>query len=185
MVVPLEPTDSNQRPSGSAGLAEVIKARLAAGGFLSKTFSLLLLEVDDFRGLEKVFGSERIERLQDEISSILRQNLRNSDVIAGYGKAGFAAVLSSATAEDIEDICDRIRGAIKNAAFAPEYGHVLKVTVSMGYVGQEEASQFSDADDLIEAAAESLGVAQESGQDRAVRYESTVPEDLPEAETGE
>jgi diguanylate cyclase (GGDEF)-like protein len=185
VVVPLEPTGSDQKPTIKTGLAEVIQARLAAGGFLAKTFSLLLLEVDDFCGLEKVFGGARIEKLCGEISAILRQNLRNSDVIAGYGKAGYAAVLSSATAEDIADICDRVRGAIKSGAFAPEYGHVLKVTVSIGYVGQEDACQFSDAEDLIRAAAQSLRLAQELGQDRAIRYEPTEAEDLPEAETGE
>jgi len=59
----------------------------------SLSFSLILLGVDELRGVREQQGSEAADRLTREVADVLRRELRLPDFVVGCGNSEFAIVL--------------------------------------------------------------------------------------------
>jgi len=59
----------------------------------SLSFSLILLGVDELRGVRERLGSEAADRLKADVASVLRRELRLPDFVVTYGTNEFAIVL--------------------------------------------------------------------------------------------
>jgi len=59
----------------------------------SLSFSLILLGVDELRGVRERLGSEAADKLKAEVASVLRRELRLPDFVVTYGSTEFAIVL--------------------------------------------------------------------------------------------
>jgi len=59
----------------------------------SLSFSLILLGVDELRGVREHLGSEAADKLKAEVASVLRRELRLPDFVVTYGTNEFAIVL--------------------------------------------------------------------------------------------
>ena len=171
VVVPLRMNQSASSSHIHDGFGRIVARQFPGMGENSGSVTVMLLEIDDFEGLRKVFGVDRCGRMLDEVASILKRILRENDLVAFYGKKRLGLVLRGTGSESACEVGERIRAVIKEAAFAPEHGHVLKDTVSCGHATQTDKSCFSSPDDLIQAAFECLREASESGEDRIVGYQ--------------
>jgi len=184
VVVPLLKSKSRSDSSSDDKLCEQLGEQFAHMNEISKPVTVMLLEVDDFDGLNKVFGPNRCGRMLEEVASILKQSLRTSDLVTFYGNQQFGLVLKGTGPRVAYEVGERIRVAIKEAAFAPEHGHVLKISISCGHATQTQSKgvPFNTPHDLIAAALECLREARESGQDRVVGYRFPLASlDFPEA----
>ncbi len=59
----------------------------------SLSFSLVLLGVDELRGVRDQLGPEAADRLKREVAEVLRRELRVPDFVVSYGSSEFAIVL--------------------------------------------------------------------------------------------
>ena len=59
----------------------------------SLSFSLILLGVDEFRGVQERLGQEAADRLRRDVGTVLRRELRLPDFVIAYGSDEFAIVL--------------------------------------------------------------------------------------------
>lgn len=59
----------------------------------SLSFSLILLGVDELRGVRERLGSEAADKLKADVASVLRRELRLPDFVIAYGSNDFALVL--------------------------------------------------------------------------------------------
>ena len=59
----------------------------------SLSFSLILLGVDEFRGVHDRLGQETADRLRRDVGNVLRRELRLPDFVVAYGSDEFAIVL--------------------------------------------------------------------------------------------
>ena len=59
----------------------------------SLSFSLILLGVDELRGVRERLGSEAADKLKADVASVLRRELRLPDFVVPYGSNEFAMVL--------------------------------------------------------------------------------------------
>lgn len=59
----------------------------------SLSFSLILLGVDELRGVRERLGPEAADKLKAEVASVLREQLRLPDFVVTYGSNEFAIVL--------------------------------------------------------------------------------------------
>jgi diguanylate cyclase (GGDEF)-like protein len=59
----------------------------------SLSFSLVLLGIDELRGIEEHRGAEAAELLRREVASVLRRELRLPDFVVSYRSGEFAIVL--------------------------------------------------------------------------------------------
>lgn len=132
--------------------------------------SLLLMDVDHFKGFNDQYGHQAGDACLRSIARILvEQARRPADVAARYGGEEFALLLPNTDAEGCEQVGERIRRAIQELGIL----HALnppsrQVTVSIGGATHVPPTDKADCTSLIAAADKALYTAKESGRNRIV-----------------
>ena len=112
--------------------AEVARARREG-----KSFALSIVDVDDFKRVNTMFGYEAGNDILAELAELLKSALRPFDSVARWGGEEFAVLLAAPVGrEDAETIADRLRLAVAEHLF-PITGldgrqSEIPVTISMG-----------------------------------------------------
>ena len=76
-------------------------------------FSIVLLDIDNFKLFNDEFGHSASEELLVEVSDILKDCSRDQDLVVRYGGEEFLLVLPSTSLEAAQILVERIRSAIK------------------------------------------------------------------------
>lgn len=93
--------------------------------------ALLLLEMDDAKGLAENYGSRVAKKALQLVAGILRENLREADFIARYANETFVVLMPETCLEDTPAPVERLRGLIARRAFHYE-GTRLPISLSVG-----------------------------------------------------
>ena len=127
--------------------------------------SLLMLDLDDFKGLNDRFGHPVGDRVLRETAGLIRAAIREVDLAARYGGEEFAVVLPYSDAQGAKVVSERILGAIRSLCLEDEQGRRLEpITASIGVaVCPDDAG---DADSLIQQADTMLYQAKHKGKNR-------------------
>lgn len=94
--------------------------------------SCMLLDVDHFKNVNDTYGHQVGDQVLREIASLVRAQLRGSDVLARYGGEEFAALLSKTPVETAEEVAERVRTGVEKHVFQLPGGEVFTVTISIG-----------------------------------------------------
>jgi diguanylate cyclase (GGDEF)-like protein len=111
---------------------ERLKTRLAKHRRSHGLVSLVMIDVDHFKGVNDTYGHPTGDRVLSSLASFLRRRLRQSDSIGRYGGEEFALLIEDL---DEKDTCRLVTsllqtfGAIEHRATD---GQLLKVTFSAG-----------------------------------------------------
>jgi diguanylate cyclase (GGDEF)-like protein len=133
------------------------------GGWLS----LLLLDLDRFKGINDQYGHALGDRLLHRVGELVRLHVRAVDIPCRYGGDELAVILPDAPPADALYVAERIRTAVESVLAQERFAdHVLAVTVSGGI--STFASDAAAVDPLIQAADEALYQAKGSGGNRVV-----------------
>jgi len=120
--------------------------------------SLVLLDIDYFKKFNDRYGHQAGDAVLCAVADVLRQTIRETDLVARYGGEEFALVLSGASVEETKEITERIRGLIETARF-PFNGLVLRLTISAGLArlrpGEDLAAFVERADAALYSSKES------------------------------
>lgn len=92
-------------------------------------FSLLLLDIDDFSFVNKLYGHKVGDKVLASFSQFLRRNLRDTDTIIRMSGDEFLVVLPYTSIKNAKRAAERIIEALREEDF-----HGIKITVSMGIV---------------------------------------------------
>ncbi|MBE0617014.1 MAG: diguanylate cyclase [Proteobacteria bacterium] len=95
-------------------------------------FSLLFLDLDYFKEINDAYGHLTGGKVLIEVSRILRNNVREGDVVIRYGGDEFTVVLPRTDAREAREVAERIRCAIKEHVFLGREGGTVHLTVSIG-----------------------------------------------------
>jgi len=131
--------------------------------------SLLMLDVDHFKVVNDTHGHPSGDYVLKELAVILRQSVRESDVVARTGGEEFCALLPRADREQAEAFAQRIRLAAGGRQFNV-YGRDIHVTVSVGAATFPTDAETTDPQMLVFFADHALLEAKESGRDRVVAF---------------
>lgn len=104
-------------------------ARFERGG---RTFQVLMLDLDGFKGVNDRFGHKVGDRMLFEVGHVILGQLREYDFLARYGGDEFVAIVSDASSDEVIDLCDRIEAAVKSFKLEMDNGQVASVGVSPG-----------------------------------------------------
>ena len=141
----------------------------------SLSLTLMMLDVDYFKKYNDTYGHPKGDVVLKEITDILRENVRDFDVIARYGGEEFAVILPN-TGKKAQDVAERMRMAVAATDFpVNKDGKVERKTISIGV-----ATYPTDAEDdlqLIDRADEALYIAKESGRNLVIVYQSQGKDD--------
>jgi len=134
--------------------------------------SLLLVEIDNFPGMNEHCGLELSARIRNDIAALLSHNIRSSDTIVPLDEDQFMIVLPGSDADTASAVAQRV---VNNARRSIAYGNHDKrfpVTVSLGVATMDQDTPFSSADELSTAARAALDFSTRSGHDRHTTFAS-------------
>jgi len=95
--------------------------------------ALLFIDMDNFKLVNDTLGHAAGDRLLVNLSQILRENLRDGDMLARLGGDEFAVLLEKATVDEAAEIAERLRRAVHERHFSVN-GVIFDVGLSIGVV---------------------------------------------------
>ncbi len=109
-----------------------LKEETEAAGRSGKPLSCMLLDVDHFKRVNDTYGHQVGDLVLREVASIIRAQLRGSDVLSRYGGEEFSALLANTDTEEAEEVAERIRRCIEERVFNPPDYEPFNITISIG-----------------------------------------------------
>jgi len=126
--------------------------------------SCIMLDIDYFKIFNDTYGHKQGDLVLSEVARILRETVREGDIVARYGGEEFSAILPKTEKDAARVVAERIRSNIENTAFP---GNLEKgqVTISLG-TSTMKNNEYDTASELVESADQALYKAKENGRNR-------------------
>lgn len=140
-----------------------LKAEIERTDRYGHPLTLLMLDLDNFKQYNDVFGHLAGDRVLAKTGDIIRKSIRSADSAYRYGGEEFAVVLPESDRQESLYFAERIRRAFESEALFAHAENGLRVTVSIGvaqYVPQEELAAF------VKRADENMYAAKNAGKNR-------------------
>lgn len=170
-------TDPISGVFGHALLHETLDRELAAARRQDRPLSLLLLDIDDFAGINERSGYVVGDRLLRGIGQLLlgaTSDTRQSDVVARLGGDRFAVVLLDTDKRGAAVLANRLRTAIERH----DFGEGMPLTVSIGVAARSDGAEERPA--LLRMSTAALVGAKRRGRNRVMTYAPVLEEDAPQ-----
>ncbi len=126
----------------------------------NRDFTLLMIDIDDFKRVNDNYGHIKGDEVLKEISNVLLENLRNIDVLGRYGGEEFMVILPETNLNEAYFVGERMRRAVEKTTIED-----LNITVSIGigeYINGEEYKN------TIDRADKGLYEAKKTGKNKVV-----------------
>ena len=133
-----------------------------------RPFSILMLDIDYFKLINDTFGHSAGDKAIVHTARQLKQQVRQSDLVARFGGEEFIVLLADQSLTEAKLIADKICQSLSETKWADA---AASLTISIGCV---EASQARDPDQLLKLADDALYQAKANGRDQAVMAGSKV-----------
>jgi len=134
-------------------------------------FSLIILDIDNFKNLNDSYGHLYGDEILKTTTSVIRRCVRIIDIAARYGGEEFAIILPTTDKNDAGIIAERIRSEIEaTVCLVKDTGTTLNITVSLGIASFPEDA--SAAEELINNADRALYRAKSQGKNKVVIFGS-------------
>ena len=98
----------------------------------SGPFTMLLLDIDDFKLFNDIHGHAAGDRVLGEIATALRHICRDEDVAARFGGDEFAVLLRGASGAKARAVARRLESIIRAQPHVTPDGAVIPLTISTG-----------------------------------------------------
>jgi diguanylate cyclase (GGDEF)-like protein len=143
---------------------EVFAVEVAKANRYEYPISLIIFDIDNFRLFNQAYGFSTGNAVLREISEILLNNLRESDIIARYGDDAFAIVIPQAARVRATVVSEKLRKRIEENEFAnPHKDAAHKITVSVGFTTCDPKEIYIDRHQMLKSALQALAMAQKAG----------------------
>jgi diguanylate cyclase (GGDEF)-like protein len=148
-------------------LAEDLDALCGRVARYGHSYSVALLDIDNFKGLNDGAGHLAGDDVLRSVSRALDRQIRTGDALYRYGGEEFLALLPEQSIESAALAAERLRAAVEALALPHPAGGV--VTVSAGVAALSEPG--CRPDQLFELADKALYRAKERGRNRVEGYD--------------
>jgi diguanylate cyclase (GGDEF)-like protein len=126
-------------------------------------FTLLLIDVDNFKMINDKFGHEVGDQFLKDFSSLLKAAVRKGDIPARYAGDNFTAILPVCDEEQAYVVAKRLMESLRGHSLSLPNGSQISATVSVGVA--VFPSHAKDAQDLFLLGDSMLGQAKSAGKD--------------------
>jgi diguanylate cyclase (GGDEF)-like protein len=156
------------RTDGLTGLLNhaTFSERLAANVVRHEPFSLVMLDLDTFKGVNDTFGHQAGDRLLREIARAIVGAGRESDHVFRYGGDEFALILPGVESEAAVHVAERVRTAVEAVGAPGSEWEVGGIHVSSSFGVATFPADGDTAESILLAADRACFVAKRSGPGR-------------------
>ncbi|GIW25072.1 GGDEF domain-containing protein [Meiothermus sp.] len=102
-------TDPLTQIANRRSIMEALHRALEQNQQTGQPLSLVLLDLDRFKQINDQYGHEAGDRVLVHTAQVLRQNLRQSDVLGRWGGEEFVLVLPNTTLQEAQQLCQRLQ----------------------------------------------------------------------------
>jgi len=134
-------------------------------------FSVVMMDVDDFKHLNDTHGHLIGDRVLRGIANVIKSQMRGVDTASRYGGEEIAVILPRTEMVNAYSVGERLRGAISELRITTdgEPPQALRVTASFGIASYPE-SKATGGEDLVRRADQALYRAKKTGKNRVELY---------------
>lgn len=146
-------------------LQERLQAELERAARYGRRFSLLVLDCDNFKGINDGYGHLEGDRVLQSLAGVIRLCLRRTDSAYRYGGEEFVVLLPEAGGEAAYALAERLCSTFARERTQTADGREMRCTVSVGvaeYVAGDTGAS------LMRRADEASYRAKEAGKNRVV-----------------
>lgn len=165
-----------------------LKHELAISERYKRPLSLIIIDIDNFKKINDSYGYLRGDEILQLVATIIKNNVRDTDVAARFGGEEFVVLMPETHEEEAEKMAERLRGMIMADKFLFNYNVTVSIGVAQNFpVKQKEFlenkslySQFmpknnkkekeNDEESLFEKANLALKYAKEHGKNKVISY---------------
>lgn len=161
-------TDNLTKVASRRYCLERLNEELARSKKMKYHFALVLVDIDHFKAINDHYGHLVGDAVLKHIAKIIKENIRQIDLIGRYGGEEFLVILTETDKGPAYLAAERIREAVENKRIRA-YDDELRATISLGV--SVFPSDASDAETLLDKADRALYKAKGSGRNRTCNYE--------------
>jgi diguanylate cyclase (GGDEF)-like protein len=179
-----EKTLSLSKTDGLTGLQnyrefkEAFESEVLRASRYHRKFSVIMLDLDNFKNYNDTHGHPQGDILIKRVADLIRENLKDTDVVARYGGEEFGILLLETPKEEGMIVAERLRLMLDWCRFPKEETQPGgKVTASLGVCGYPEDGDTCEM--LLAAADAALYRAKREGKNRVVAAGTDVGGDTP------
>jgi diguanylate cyclase (GGDEF)-like protein len=130
-----------------------------------RPLSLAMLDIDRFKLINDTFGHPAGDAVLTGVSSLIRREIRDSDLACRFGGEEFTLIMPDTLPGDAAVLCERIRTTLENVVWPRHPDHV--VSISIGLVGSTQCGSHPP-EFWLEAADRNLYRAKTTGRNQTV-----------------
>ncbi|MDQ7082195.1 MAG: diguanylate cyclase [Aquificota bacterium] len=134
-----------------------------------KNLSLIMLDIDDFKGINDTYGHVVGDEVLKRIASVLKTSVRESDTLYRYGGEEFAVLCPETDKRGAYELAERIRKRVKDTRIEIKGDGLVYVTVSLGIASFPDDTE--DPLELLSVTDISLYKAKREGKNRTAVLE--------------
>ncbi len=95
-------------------------------------FSLLFIDVDNFKSINDQFGHLNGSRILAQLGYLLGETAREVDRVCRYGGDEFVIILVQADVKKAELVAERLKEKVAKFPFSLSHGEKVHLTISIG-----------------------------------------------------
>jgi diguanylate cyclase (GGDEF)-like protein len=145
---------------------ETLDIEISRSSRYEHKFSLMMLDIDDFKKVNDTYGHQQGDLVLQELAKIMKEIVRDTDIVARYGGEEFMIVLPETGKKATLDSANRLLKEIseKEIPLINNESKSLHITVSIGIATFPKDGR--NANDLIKKVDTALYQAKKNGKNR-------------------
>lgn len=125
-----------------AGIWQVVQG-LFSNPEICRDATVILMDIDHFKGINDRCGHDAGDKVLQEVSKVISDNVRSGDYFGRWGGEEFILICPSTPLAAAESIGEKLRAALEASVFDVQ-GAQEKVTVSVGVATADPFESFED-----------------------------------------
>lgn len=159
LIEKISQTDQLTKVFNRLKLDEVLFEEITRNDRYNLDFSIILLDIDNFKSINDTFGHLIGDKVLIEIANILTKNIRKTDILGRWGGEEFLIICTNTDIKGVQKIAESLRQTIEKTDFQG----VGNITASFG------ATQFyrhEQEEDMLKRADEALYLSKNNGRNQ-------------------
>jgi diguanylate cyclase (GGDEF)-like protein len=136
-----------------------------------RALAFILIDMDDFKKINDTYGHLMGDKVLRQTAEILKDQTRETDIVARYGGEEIAVILSETESADALGVAEKLRRAVEKTKFNFQ-NQIVRVTISLGVANLDNPEDTMNT--LIRRADKALYAAKQKGRNRVCKQAKRI-----------